>query len=305
MTRAHLPTGIELEYETFGSPDDPAVLLVMGFTAQMILWADGFCERLAAGGRFVIRYDNRDCGLSTKLDGVAIDGAAVMMAAMSGADIPEVPYTLSEMAADGIGLLDELGIDRAHVVGASMGGMIVQTMAIEHPHRLLSVTSIMSSVGDPAFGQASPESMAALLTPPPLDRAGVIERAPVSRVWASKRYFDEHVAKDFAARAYDRSFYPEGATRQLAAIFASGDRTEALRSVNTPMLVVHGLDDTLIAPSGGRRTAELVPGAHLVEVADMGHDLPPPLWAFVAGAILGHQGSAVETTHAAPVEAMS
>jgi pimeloyl-ACP methyl ester carboxylesterase len=305
MTRAHLPTGIELEYETFGSPDDPALLLVMGFTAQMILWADGFCERLAAGGRFVIRYDNRDCGLSSKLDGVAVDGAAVMMAAMTGADVPAVPYTLSDMAADGIGLLDQLGIDRAHVVGASMGGMIVQTMAIEHADRLLSVTSIMSTVGDVAYGQASPESLTALLTPPPSDRAGAIERATMSRVWASKRYFDENVAKDYAARAYDRAFYPEGATRQLAAIFASGDRSAALREVTTPMLVIHGLDDNLIAPSGGRRTAELVPGAHLVEVADMGHDLPPPLWPFLAGAILGHQASAVETTHAAPAEAVS
>jgi pimeloyl-ACP methyl ester carboxylesterase len=287
MSRATLPSGIELEYATFGSSDDPALLLVMGFTAQMTAWSEGFCRRLAAGGRYVIRFDNRDCGLSSKLDGVDVDGAAVMMAAMSGAELPPVPYTLSDMAADGIGLLDALGVDRAHVVGASMGGMIVQTMAIEHADRLLSVTSIMSTIGDPAYGGASAQAMEVLLRPPAADRDAVIAESADFAVWASKKYFDVDQVLELAAASYDRSFYPEGAPRQLAAIFASGDRSQALTNVDLPFLVVHGLDDTLIDPSGGRRTAELVPGAHLLLVADMGHDLPEPLWPLITSAIVG------------------
>ena len=181
MTTASLPSGIELEYDTFGSHDEPALLLVMGFTAQMIAWDERFCRRLADAGRFVIRFDNRDCGLSSKLTG-DIDVGAAMMAVLAGTELPEVPYTLSDMAADAIGLLDHLGIESAHAVGASMGGMIVQTMAIEHPERLLSVTSVMSMVGDPEYGMATPEALHVLLTPPPPDRAGVIARGrPTTR----------------------------------------------------------------------------------------------------------------------------
>ncbi|NNE13098.1 MAG: alpha/beta hydrolase, partial [Ilumatobacter sp.] len=163
MTRAALPSGIELEYETFGSADDPALLLVMGFTAQMIAWDDRLCGMLADRGRYVIRFDNRDCGLSTKMDHVPVDIAAVLSAALAHTELPHVPYTLSDMSLDAIGLLDHLGIDRAHVVGASMGGMIVQTMAIEHPEKLISVTSIMSTVGDPEYGAAAPDALAVLL----------------------------------------------------------------------------------------------------------------------------------------------
>lgn len=286
MSRATLPSGIELEYETFGSSDAPPLLLVMGFGAQMILWDEAFCELLAARGRYVIRFDNRDCGLSSKLDGQLVDSGAVMAAVLGGSELPEVPYTLSDMAADAVGLLDVLGIDRAHVVGASMGGMIVQTLAIEHPERLLSVTSIMSTIGDQEYGQAAPEALTVLLSPPPATRDENIARSADTATWASKRYFDPARAADVAARSFDRSFYPEGSGRQLAAIFASGDRTDALRNVTTPMLVIHGLDDRLIDPSGGRRTAELVPGAHLLEVADMGHDLPEPLWPLIVGAIV-------------------
>ena len=295
MTRAILPSGIELEYDTFGSSDDPALLLVMGFTAQMTAWTEPFCRQFADRGLYVIRFDNRDCGLSTKFDGVVVDPMAVMGAAIAGSDLPEVPYTLSDMAADGIGLLDHLGVDRAHVVGASMGGMIVQTMAIEHPDRLRSVTSIMSTVGDPEVGQAAPEAIAVLLAPPPPTRDEVIARSADYAVWSSKKYFDADRTAKLAAENYDRSFYPEGSTRQLSAIYASGDRTELLAGVTTPMLVIHGLDDTLITPSGGRRTAELVPGASLLEVADMGHDLPEPLWPFVVGAIAGHAAVADAT----------
>jgi pimeloyl-ACP methyl ester carboxylesterase len=296
MTTATLPSGITLEYDAFGDPADPTLLLVMGFTAQMTAWRDDFCQMLAAGGRHVVRFDNRDCGLSTKLDGVAVDPMAVMGAVLSGGELPEVPYTLSDMAADGIGLLDHLGVERAHVVGASMGGMIVQTMAIEHPERLWSMTSIMSTIGDIDYGKADPAALEVLLSPPPAGRDAVIERSVDMAVWSSKKWFDAEETKRMAGFHYDRSFYPEGATRQLSAIYASGDRTEVLREVTVPSLVVHGLDDTLIDPSGGRRTAELIPGAHLLEVADMGHDVPAPLWPFLTGAINAHGTAAMATT---------
>jgi pimeloyl-ACP methyl ester carboxylesterase len=288
MSTAPLPSGISLEYDTFGSSGDPALLLVMGFGAQMILWDERFCELLAERGRFVIRFDNRDCGLSGKLDGRPVDAGAVVSAAIMGGPLPEVPYTLSDMAADAIGLLDHLGIGHAHVAGASMGGMIVQTMAIDHPRRLLSVTSIMSTIGDPQFGQPSAEAMAALLAPPPRTREETIARSAIAAAWGSRRYFDPARAADLAGRAFDRSFYPEGIMRQMAAMVASGDRTALLPTVTTPMLVIHGLDDRLISPTGGRRTAELVPGAHLLELADMGHDLPEPLWPLIVGAIIAH-----------------
>lgn len=299
MPRAALDHGIELEYDTFGSSDDPALVLVMGFTAQMTAWEPDFCRQLADRGRFVVRFDNRDCGLSSKLDGQDVDPMAFIAAATAGQPVPPAPYGLSDMAADVVGLLDHLGRDRAHVVGASMGGMIVQTLAIEHAERLLSATSIMSTVGDLAYGQATPEALGVLLTPPAPTREAAVERAGAFAVWSSKRWFDVDKAKARMGAAFDRSFYPEGATRQLAAIYVSGDRTEALRSVTTPTLVIHGLDDTLIAPSGGRRTAELVPGAHLLEVADMGHDLPEPLWPLITGAIVSHGDVAVAASQEA------
>jgi pimeloyl-ACP methyl ester carboxylesterase len=301
MPRATLHTGIELEYDTFGSSDDPALLLVSGFNTQMITWREEFCQRFADQGRFVIRYDNRDCGLSTKLDGEHVDAFAVMAAVMGGHEPPPVPYTLSDMAADGIGLLAVLGIERAHVLGASMGGMIVQTMAIEHPDRLHSVTSIMSNVGGLEYGQPTPEAMEVLLSPPPTDCDAAIERAARYAVWGSKRWFDLDRVQEIAAASFDRSVTPQGATRQFAAVWASGDRTERLRSVTTPMLVIHGLDDTLITPSGGRRTAEVVPGAHLVELADMGHDLPEPLWPLIVDAVVAHGDVAVQTVGEVPV----
>lgn len=277
---------IEIEYDTYGSPDNPALLLVMGFTAQMIAWEPRFCEALAAGGRHVIRFDNRDCGLSGKLDGVAVDSGAVLSASLSGRELPAVPYDLSDMANDAVGLLDALGIERAHVAGASMGGMIAQTIAIDHPERVRSLTSIMSSPGDQRVGKPTPEALEVLLAAPPSDRDEYIANSERTAVWCSKRHLDLAAIRQRAAAAYDRSFYPEGAPRQLAAIYASGDRTDRLAQLDVPTLVVHGRDDTLITPDAGEATAAAIPGAALLYLSDMGHDLPEPLWPIITAAML-------------------
>jgi pimeloyl-ACP methyl ester carboxylesterase len=287
MPRAVLPSAIELEYETFGNRDDPTLLLVCGYTSQLNGWDAGLCERLVAQGLHVVRYDNRDVGLSSKLTG-AVHPAKVLAAVLAGEPIPDVPYTLSDMADDGIGLLDHLGVERAHIAGMSMGGMIVQMMAIEHPERVASLTSIMSSTGNPRSGASTPEAREALLAPPPNDRAAYIEASTRSEVWASKRYLDHDRLKARAAADFDRAFYPQGATRQLAAIYATGDRSDRLRTLDVPTLVIHGRDDTLITPSGGEDTAQLIPGSKYLLLADMGHDLPVPLWPVFAEAIGGH-----------------
>ena len=291
MPQITTPAGISLAYEAIGSPSDPPLLLVMGFGTQLIGWPLGFGERLADGGRFVIAFDNRDCGLSSKLDGQggALEG---IIAAASAGDLQTArsltAYTLSDMADDGLGLLTALGIEQAHVVGASMGGMIAQTMAIEHPERVLTLTSMMSTTGEPEFGQPTPESLQALLTPAPSDRDGYIAAAERWLIWRSRRYPDLPGARALAAESYDRCYYPEGVTRQLAAMIASGSRAEGLRELSVPTLVIHGRDDTLIAPDGGERTASLIPGARLLLVDDMGHDRPGPLWPLLSQAILDH-----------------
>jgi pimeloyl-ACP methyl ester carboxylesterase len=294
MPQASTAQGVTLEYETFGSLDDPPLLLVMGYGSQLVTWPQAFCERLAAGGRFVISFDNRDCGLSSKLDGQGADVASVIAAASAG-DFEHAralaAYTLSDMSDDGFALLTALGIERAHVVGVSMGGMIAQTMAIEHPDRLVTLTSIMSTTGEPEFGRSTPEAQQALLTPPPADRAGYVDAAARTLIWRSKKYPELASARRLAGESYDRCYYPEGTARQLAAMIASGSRADGLRQLQVPTLVIHGLDDTLIAPSGGERTAALVPRARLLLVQDMGHDRPEPLWPKICGAILEHTAS--------------
>jgi pimeloyl-ACP methyl ester carboxylesterase len=284
MTTAPV-NGIQIEFEVIGDDDGVPLLLVMGLGAQLIIWDDEFCAALAGRGFRVIRYDNRDVGLSTKFDDAPAADAAALAAALTGQPV-QAPYLLTDMAADGIALLDHLGIGAAHVVGASMGGMIAQTMAIEHPDRVLTLTSIMSTTGDPTVGVPTGEALAVLVTPRPRDRAAAIEQGvAAARAIGSPQHFDEGRARARAAAAYDRCFHPAGFARQLLAILASGDRTARLRAVDVPALVIHGDVDPLVTVSGGEATAAAIPGAELIVLDGMGHDLPPVYWPRIVDAI--------------------
>jgi pimeloyl-ACP methyl ester carboxylesterase len=288
---AEVSGGVSIAYETFGEPDDPPVLLVMGFGAQMIAWHEEFCAMLAGRDRYVIRYDNRDCGLSTRFDEHPVDMGR-FIAALSSGDIPAaqamVPYSLQDMAGDGMGLLTALGIGKAHVVGSSMGGMIAQVMAITYPARVLTLTSMMSSTGEPGYGQAAPAAQQVLFAPRPADRQGYVAASEKELAWSSRRYANVGAIRELAARGYDRAYYPAGAGRQLGAMILGGSRADALKTLNVPTLVIHGMDDTLIDPTGGKRTAELIPGARLLLIPDMGHDRPPELWEDLCNAIEAH-----------------
>jgi pimeloyl-ACP methyl ester carboxylesterase len=276
--------GVELEYETFGNPDDPTLLLVMGLGAQMTAWDEAFCQKLVEAGPFhVIRYDNRDVGLSTRTEGPDPDLAAIM----SG-DTSSATYTVNDMADDGAGLLDALGIEKAHIVGASMGGMIAQAIAIRHPEKTASLCSIMSTTGDRGVGAPNPEAMGALMAPPVTSREEAMDRAVSTGKILSPVHFDEAKARQRAGESYDRAFYPLGMQRQLAGIMASPDRTPDLAKVSAPTLVIHGTVDPLVTYSGGEATAKAVPGAVLLAFDDMGHDLPEPRWPEIVDAIVAN-----------------
>ncbi len=297
MSRA-AANGIELEYETFGLSDDPPLLLVMGLGAQMISWDDDFCEALAGRGFFVIRFDNRDVGLSTKIESDEPDLLAAVSVAMSGGEA-SAPYLLTDMGSDAWALLDHLGIERAHIVGASMGGMIVQTMAIQRPERTLSLTSIMSMTGEPGYGEPKPEVLPVLLETAPSEREANIARSVEdSRAISSPEYFDEDRARAKAARAFDRCYYPHGVGNQLLAVLASGSRDEALRRLDLPVLVIHGTADPLVTPSGGEHTAEVLRGSELIMFDGMGHDLPAHYWSQVIDAICSVASRAESTSEA-------
>jgi pimeloyl-ACP methyl ester carboxylesterase len=275
---------IEICYESFGPDDAPTLLLVEGLGAQMTLWSPGFVSELLDRGFRVIRFDNRDVGLSTKSSGEPPDVMAIYAQFLSGQPI-DAPYTLSTFAADAVGLLDALNIPAAHIVGASMGGMIVQTIAIEHPDRVLSLTSIMSTTGHTEVGQPDPEAMMALLTPAPTDREGAIRQSVETSRAIAGDLFDEAWSRSVATESFDRCFNPAGTAFHLVAIAASGDRTEALGSLDVPTLVIHGRQDSLITLSGGEATAAAIPGAELLVFGRMGHDKPPLYWPQMADAI--------------------
>jgi len=278
--------GLTLCWQGFGEPADPALLLIMGLGAQMILWEDDFCRALAARGYYVVRFDNRDIGRSSQITAAPPDLARFF----SGAEPLRAPYTLSDMAKDTVGLMDALKIDRAHIVGASMGGMIAQTVAIERPARVRTLTSIMSTTGERGLPPPRPEVWAAMTAPPPLTVEAFIE-ANV-RVAELLRGFpdaaEEAAARKRAARAAQRGLNPAGGVRQTAAIFASGSRKEALAQVKAPTLVIHGSDDPLVPVEAGRATAHAIPGAKLVEFDRMGHTLPRALWPALIDAIAAH-----------------
>lgn len=286
------PVGeIELCYEEFGHPNDPAVLLIMGIGAQMVFWRTDFCQQLAEKGYRVIRFDNRDCGLSTKLEGVHAGGGALipsMAKFLAGIQVSGTAYTLVDMADDAAGVLDHLGIERAHVVGASMGGMIAQVFAAEHAHRAATATIIMSSNNRPFLPPPGPRQLLALLTPPPANatREQIIDASvKVGGIIGSPGKYRQSAekARRHAAEYYDRSYYPKGFARQFAAIMGSGSLVPFNNRTTAPTLVLHGAADKLMRPSGARAIARAIPAAQLALIDGMGHDLPEPLWGQVIG----------------------
>lgn len=281
MTRL-TANGIEIEYDTFGDPKAAPLLLIMGLGAQMISWEEAFCSQLADRGFHVIRFDNRDSGLSTKMESA---GVPDMLAALGGNPTPA--YQLDDLADDAVGLLDALGIRAAHIVGASMGGFIAQLVAINHPNRVLSLTSIMSGPGGRDGVAPEPDGAAVLMTVPPPTREARIEQGLMIRrvLSGAGNPFDEEAEREKVERAHDRSYYPVGSGRQLVAILAAHGRLERLAKVNVPTLVVHGLDDVLVPAENGRLVAGAVPGARLLEFEKMGHNLPQQFWPQVLDAI--------------------
>ncbi len=288
--------GIELFYDEVGRPDAPAILLIMGLATQMIAWPDAFCGLLADRGFRIIRFDNRDVGLSTKLDGVrALDIREAFLRLASGQPI-DAPYSLDDMALDAVGLMDALGVARAHVVGASMGGMIAQIVAAKHPARTRSLTSIMSSSGDPRLPPAKPHALATLAAPRPPqgDReAAIMLGVATYRAIGSPGYpTSEAELTAKIARAFDRSYYPAGAARQLVAVLANGSRVELLKTIRAPTLVLHGADDPLAPVEGGEDTARHTPGAKLTVIPGWGHDFPTALLPRLADAVASHCAAA-------------
>jgi pimeloyl-ACP methyl ester carboxylesterase len=282
--------GLQLAYESFGNPTDPPLVLVMGLGTQLLGWPPEFCQLIADRGFQVVRFDNRDIGLSTYLDDLPTPDLAAIM----GGDRTTAPYLIADFADDVVGLFDALGFAKAHVVGASMGGMIVQQLAIDHPDRLLSLCSIMSTTGDPNVGQATPEALALLTRPPAISRAEAIAQGVLGLQMLSSPGYPEidEVQAIKAAAAYDRAFNPAGALRQTAAIVASPDRTEGLRSVTVPSLVIHGTDDPLVNISGGEATVAAIPGATWLAIPGMGHDIPPGAWPVIVDAIVANTKAA-------------
>jgi pimeloyl-ACP methyl ester carboxylesterase len=282
--------GLAIAYETFGDPSDQPLLLVMGLGMQMIHWDPAFCELLASRGFHVIRFDNRDTGHSTKIEGGPRPN---VIAAMAG-NTRSAPYRLNDMAADAAGLLDHLEIEAAHVVGVSMGGMIAQQLAARHPDRVLSLCSIMSTTGARIAGLPRLGVLGVLFRKAPRDRDAYVEHflRIFKRIGSPGFPMDEERVRTLASAGYDRCFYPAGVERQLVAIMASGNRTADLRRVTAPTLVIHGGDDPLVPLRGGRATARAIHGAQLLVIDGMGHDLPREAWPQIADAIERNAGRA-------------
>jgi pimeloyl-ACP methyl ester carboxylesterase len=283
--------GIQIEYETFGSPSGRPLLLVIGIGLQMILWDDDLCKDLAKRGHYVIRFDNRDVGLSTKFDDAGVPNLGEIFGKLMRGEEVKPPYTIDDMADDAVGLLDAIGIQKAHICGMSMGGMIAQSIAIRHPSHTLSLISIYSTTGNPELPKAKPEVMSLYSTPSPNEREAYIEyRLNIVKNIAGPGFRpDEIWTRKITADSYDRCFYPQGLIRQFVAIQMQPNRVPALASVKVPTLVVHGTDDPLISVEGGKDTAKAIPGAQLMLIEGMGHDLPHGgPWPQIVEAIAAH-----------------
>ena len=274
MPKANV-NNIKIEYETIGDPILKPLLLIAGLGSQMLAWSDEMCEIFANRGFFVIRFDNRDIGLSTKFEDAGLPDFVEINAAYSRGEIPEVPYTLEDMAGDAIGVLDALNIDKAHVCGASMGGMIAQILAYRHPSRVLSLTLIMSTTGNPDLPQPKPEILAQFFAPVPSEREGFIkEMVKRGRLIHGTFAYDEDQSREYRAKEYDRSYYPEGITRQLAAMAVPGNLKPKLAAIRAPTLVIHGREDPLNDVEAGKDIATSIPGAELLILDGMGHSFP-------------------------------
>jgi len=287
--------GIDIAYETFGSAGMRPLILIMGIGSQMVSWPTEFCEKLAAAGHFVVRFDNRDVGLTTKLEDAVTPNIWEVLAAIQAGGQVDVPYRLSDMAADTVGLMDSLHLAKAHICGLSMGGMIAQTIAVEHQHRVISLISMESTTGEPGLPSAKPEVGGVLFKPPPEEREAFIQfMGEVFRLFAGDSdKFDEATQREITALSYDRSFYPAGFARQFAAILASGSRRKALASVHVPTLVIHGADDTLFSREHGQDTADAIAGAQFLLIKGLGHGTAyPGLWDEIVAAIAAHTKAA-------------
>ena len=287
--------GIDIEVETFGDKANPTIIFVMGFGAQLINWPQEMMDGLVERGFHVVRFDNRDVGLSQKFPEHGTPDAGAVMGKMLAGETPDVPYTLTDMAADAVGVLDTLGIDKAHIVGGSMGGMIVQLAAAEWPDRFKSMTSIFSTTGNQEVPAATDEAMGALLSRPENEeRETVIRHSMGVRKAIGSPGFPtpDDEAREKAAETFDRSYYPEGTTRQYAAIIADGDRRERLKKITCPVLVLHGTDDPLVRVEGGRDTAANIPGSRLVEIVGWGHDMPTQVLPQLIDEISAHCSAA-------------
>ncbi len=281
--------GITLVYDTFGNRNAEPLLLIQGLSWQMIMWDDDFCRALASRGYYVLRFDNRDIGRSTKLDAAGVPNIAALLTALLQGEQVSVPYLISDMADDTFGLLDGLEIESAHIVGFSMGGMIGQTMALNRPDRVRTLTSMSSTTGNPALPPPTPEALSVITVPPPSDRAGFIDYFfTMWKILNGRFPVDETRVARYAELTYDRGNHAPGIARQIAAINASGSRKNALSSIKVPSLVIHGDADPLLPVACGIDTAEAIPGAQLMIIEGGGHTLPEPVWDRVIGAIADH-----------------